>query len=227
MADTEPTEPADAHTGRRLVRAIPTVLLYVAAAVAAWFLWPTSLGGCTTLTLVNGHSMEPTYYTGDLVVARCGAPKVGDIVVYEPPGYGSARVVHRIIGGDENGWTIQGDNNDFVDPFTPTNDNIVGIARVHIAKVGIVASTLTNPWIWVSLIVLAIGILMWPGKEEPEDDDESEKSDEQESDTAAAAVSDGGLDPPDQHSAGPPGDAGEAPTDDSAPGTPHEAAPAG
>ncbi|WP_448631278.1 signal peptidase I [Cellulomonas soli] len=151
----------------------------MAAAVAAWFLWPTSLGGCTTITLVNGHSMEPTYYTGDVVIARCGDPQVGDVVVYEPPGYGSARVIHRIVGGTADGWVIQGDNNEFEDPFTPTDDDVVGVAALRVPRVGLAASALTNPWIWVSLIVLALALLVWPGRrEEPDEADDADEPDE-------------------------------------------------
>ena len=62
-------------------------------------LWPTSLGGCTTLTIVSGQSMEPTYFTGDLVVARCGAARASaDVVVYEPPELGGGRIIHRLVG---------------------------------------------------------------------------------------------------------------------------------
>lgn len=165
---------------RRVLRAVPTVLLYAAALVAVWFLWPSSLGGCTTLTIVSGHSMEPTYYTGDVVVARCGQPQVGDVVVYQPAEMGGARIIHRIIGGDgATGWTMQGDNNGFVDPFTPTEDEVVGVAALHLPKVGLAASALTNPWIWASLIVIALGILLWPSAvEEPERLDGPVASDE-------------------------------------------------
>ncbi|MGN8245062.1 signal peptidase I [Cellulomonas soli] len=186
---SEPQHPAtDASRARRLLGAVPTVLLYVAAAVAAWFLWPTSLGGCTTITLVNGHSMEPTYYTGDIVVSRCGNPQVGDVVVYEPPGYGSARVIHRIVGGTPEGWVIQGDNNAYEDPFVPTDEDVVGVAAVHVPRVGLVATALTNPWIWVSLIVLALALLVWPGRREPSGPPE-EASPEAPADTETPAVS--------------------------------------
>ena len=59
--------------------------------ILAILVWPTSLGGCTTMTVVSGHSMEPTFHTGDLVVARCGTPAVGDIVIYQPPDSTNAR----------------------------------------------------------------------------------------------------------------------------------------
>lgn len=135
--------------------------------VLVWFGWPTTLGGCTTLTIVSGHSMEPTYYTGDLVVSRCGDPQVGDVVVYTPPGMDDGRVIHRVIGGTaQDGWAIQGDNNDFVDPWRPGPDDVVGIARLHVPGLGRVAAILLDPWAWVSIIVVAAGVLLWPTRPE-------------------------------------------------------------
>ena len=66
--------------------------------------------------------------------------QVGDIVVYNPPDVGGARVIHRIIGGNgADGWVMQGDNNDFVDPWEPTDDRVLGKAVLHLPKVGEVA----------------------------------------------------------------------------------------
>lgn len=143
---------------------LPMAVLVALALVAAWFLWPTSLGGCTTLTIVSGHSMEPVYYTGDLVVARCGEPTVGDVIVYQPDDVGGARVIHRIIGGDAGaGWAMQGDNNGFVDPWTPAGDEVLGVAGLHLAGMGRLALLVVSPVLWVSLVILAAGLLMWPG----------------------------------------------------------------
>jgi signal peptidase len=140
---------------------------YVIAAVAAYLLWPTSLGGCTTLTIVSGHSMEPTYYTGDLVVARCGAASVGDVVVYQPRELGGARIIHRVVGGGPTtGWTMKGDNNPSADPFHPSPSEVLGVAKIHLPKVGLVASALTSPFIWGSLILIALGLFIWPRAED-------------------------------------------------------------
>lgn len=156
---------------------LPTLALVGAALVAAWFVWPTSLGGCTTLTIVSGHSMEPTYYTGDLVVARCGDPVVGDVIVYQPTEVGGARVIHRIIGGDAaTGWRMQGDNNGFVDPWTPAGDEVLGVGGLHLAGVGRLALLLVSPVLWVSLVVLAAGLLVWPGAD-PDSPDDGRESD--------------------------------------------------
>ena len=71
----------EAPVGPRLSRVLRSVIVWTLVAGAAYLLWPTGLGGCTTLTIVSGHSMEPTYHTGDVVLSRCGTPQVGDVVV--------------------------------------------------------------------------------------------------------------------------------------------------
>jgi len=172
MDETAVAEQPDVTRSRRLLSHVPEVIFFVLAGIAAWFLWPSSLGGCTTLTIVSGESMEPTYYTGDLVVSRCGEPHIGDVAVYQPVSVGGGRIIHRIIDGDgENGWVLQGDNNAWVDPFSPLADEVLGTARIHIPKVGLAARWITSPWVWGSLIVLALALLLWPRDENAEDDD--------------------------------------------------------
>nr|WP_297426095.1 signal peptidase I [uncultured Actinotalea sp.] len=147
-----------------LARAGNWVLL-LAVVGGAVLLWPTALGGCTTLTVVSGRSMEPTYVTGDLVVARCGPAEVGDVVVYEPPGEEGARVIHRVVDGDATGWVVQGDNNDFLDPWRPTADDVVGVGRWHVPGLGTVAAILLSPLTGVSVLLLALAVLVWPQRE--------------------------------------------------------------
>jgi signal peptidase len=166
---SEGTEQAAVALPRRLLGLATSAIWLVAAVVVGWYLWPTSLGGCTTLTIVSGRSMEPTYYTGDLVVARCGPVEVGDVVVYTPPDVGGARVIHRIIGGDADGWVIQGDNNDFLDPWEPAEADILGSAVLHVPQLGRLAGILLSPLTWISLLLVALAIVVWPGKDEEDD----------------------------------------------------------
>ena len=186
MVARERSELAGAvETPRRLLGIISSLLWAVGALVVGWFLWPTSLGGCTTLTIVSGQSMEPTYYTGDLVVSRCGPVEVGDVVVYNPPDIDGARIIHRIIGGDAaEGWIIQGDNNDFLDPWRPTDENILGSSVLHLPHVGKVAAILLSPLTWISLLTVALAVIVWPGRgtedEEQAEDAELEGPDEAE-----------------------------------------------
>ena len=164
-----------------MLRVLTTAFVVIGALVAGLFVCPTSLGGCTTLTIVSGRSMEPTYYKGDLVVARCGDPAIGEVIVYEPADVGGARVIHRVTGGDAaSGWVMLGDNNDSTDPWTPSGDEVLGVAGLHVPGLGRLALVLLRPVLWVSLIVLAAGLLVWPGAKarhvadaDPDVDDES------------------------------------------------------
>lgn len=162
-----------------MLRAAGSAVLWALLVAGGVLLWPTNLGGCTSLTVVSGHSMEPTYYTGDLVLARCGTPQVGDVVVYTPEGYGGARIIHRITGGDGDGWVLQGDNNPEVDPFAPTDADVIGVARVHVPAVGRAGLLMTNPWVWASLVVVGLGLLVWPGKDEEADREPGDETDQE------------------------------------------------
>ena len=164
---------------RRLLGLASSAAWLVGALLVGWLLWPSSLGGCTTLTIVSGESMEPTYYTGDLVVSRCGPVEVGDVVVYNPPDVGGARVIHRIVGGNsEDGWVLQGDNNDFLDPWEPRDDRILGSAVLHLPHVGKFAAILLSPLTWISLLVIALAVVVWPGKRGDEDVDPGDGPDD-------------------------------------------------
>lgn len=156
---------------RRVVAWVPAALVLAAAA----FLWPSAWGGSTTLVVVAGHSMDPTFATGDLVVARAGSAQVGDVVVYRPDdvdGY----VVHRVVGGDAaTGWTLRGDNNDWDDVWHPTADDVVGVVRWHVPGLGAVTPLLGSPVTWLALATVVAGWLLWPRRDEtdePSDDDE-------------------------------------------------------
>jgi signal peptidase len=157
---------SDAHTRvRRYLSFSGNLALWIVVAFCAWFLWPSSLGGSTTFILVNGHSMEPSYLPGDLAIARTGVPSVGDVVVYRPAGLGDSKVVHQIVGGDGvNGWVVKGLNNDWVDPWKPTNADVVGVVQLRIPSLGGLGVVLLSPFIWAGLLVISIGLLLWPGK---------------------------------------------------------------
>lgn len=148
---------------KKLARIVGWVLVW---AFAIYF-WPASLGGQTTTIIVSGQSMYPTYYNGDIVIARKGTPKVNDIVVYSPHSFASnGNIIHRIIDGNEtDGWIIQGDNNGFIDPFKPKNDEIIGIAQWHIHGSGSFIKIISTPTVWVSLLLLSIALFIFPSNE--------------------------------------------------------------
>lgn len=97
---------------------------------------PTQFGGWVTYVIVDGNSMEPGFYLGDLVLVRSqqnyGA---GDAVVYYDPNMGSY-VFHRIVRTELDRFILQGDNNSWLDSYQPTQDEVVGKLWVHLPKLG-------------------------------------------------------------------------------------------
>ena len=114
--------------------------LAVAAVIAVLVvLRPGPLGGGSALTVISGNSMEPTMSQGDAVLAlRHSSYNPGDIVVYRiPDGPATGRhVIHRLVERTPDGWVTQGDNRDTVDPWRPTDSDIVGVAAVAVPGAG-------------------------------------------------------------------------------------------
>jgi signal peptidase len=115
----------------------PALLAALGLLVAVFWLNTGILG--VKPMVVDGISMQPTYHTGDLVVARKTDPaklKVGDIILFDN---GARDVVHRIIDIQRDGQdytiTTLGDNNPA--PDSPIHqDQIVGRVAVQVGKVG-------------------------------------------------------------------------------------------
>lgn len=75
------------------------------------------LTGTLTLAVVEGKSMEPLLWTGDVVIVyKSGEIKVGDVVIYEGRGN---YVIHRVIEVRNNCYLIKGDNNPLPDGCIP------------------------------------------------------------------------------------------------------------
>lgn len=114
--------------------------------------------GRISVVVTRGVSMNPVYYQGDLVVvAKSDSYQLGEIAAYRTP---EMKIValHRIIAGDASGFTFRGDNNQSIDPYHPTADQIVGGAVLHIPHGGQVLEFLTNP---IALGVVAFALIMF------------------------------------------------------------------
>ncbi|MEQ1873241.1 MAG: signal peptidase I [Ilumatobacteraceae bacterium] len=150
--------------------------------LAAWFLWPSSLGGSSRFIKVQGYSMEPTYQTGDLVMVDTDAtPEIGDIIVFaipdNEPGAGNL-VVHRLIGEREDGTLItQGDNTESPDSFGTKRSDIIGSPRLAIPQGGRVLGMMSSPVGLSAASGMLITILLWPRKK-PDESTEVEDSTE-------------------------------------------------
>lgn len=117
-------------------RAVVTRLAGAALLVTTWLaLAPTAIGGATTLVMVDGHSMEPMLYTGDLAVAmRRPSYSVGDLVVIT---VGGGLVIHRLVHENADGtWRTQGDNKPGPDPWRVASSQIKGRYLLGIPGLG-------------------------------------------------------------------------------------------
>jgi signal peptidase I len=138
-------------------------------------MWPVRFGGNTSFMIVSGHSMDPTYHTGDLVITKKRANyRVGEIVVYRIPGEGAGarrEVVHRLHEVQPDGKLLaKGDNNRTTDPWAITAKDIVGSKWIMVPKGGVVLGFLRS----ILMLSLVFGFLVtwvfWPREVKEEDE---------------------------------------------------------
>ena len=124
--------------------------------VAAWFFWPTPLGGRTTYVTTHGVSMEPRFSTGDLAILL-PEPRysVGDVVAYSSPTL-KTTVMHRLIARNGDSFTTQGDNNSWTDPDHPTAAQIQGKLWLRIPQGGKALATLRSPAVLAIISAAAV-----------------------------------------------------------------------
>jgi hypothetical protein len=94
---------------------------------------------------ISGDSMAPALRSGDVAVAvAIGAPRVGDVVVFEHPGRPGLELVKRVVAGPgELGsdarvlgageWWVEGD-----DPLRSTDSRHFGPVRVETVRARVV-----------------------------------------------------------------------------------------
>jgi signal peptidase I len=155
----DPLKMMKQHTRRES----PIVAVLLCAVLAGlWFLFaPVQFGGQTSYVVVNGNSMEPKFHKGDLALVRKSSSyNVGDIVVYRHPTIGP--VIHRIIGKDGDHYTFKGDNNNFVDPYQPTQADLIGTFWFHIPAIGQPFTRLHNRLVIAGLVALSGLIVLLP-----------------------------------------------------------------
>lgn len=117
--------------------------------------------GFRSYTVLSG-SMEPEFYPGDLVVSlykNRANIKEGDIITFRD---NDEIVTHRIIDKTQEGYITKGDNNNAVDSFAVSNDNIIGKVLFNIPNAGYIIQFLAKPMvIAIELMLGAIIILLY------------------------------------------------------------------
>jgi signal peptidase I len=152
-----------------MIKTAAAVVLGAAAAAAVWwFLAPPALGGRTSLAIVDGSSMIPTFERDDLVFLRPSSTyRVGDVVAYHSTLLHRI-VLHRVVAVHDGRYTFKGDNNNFLDPEQPTKRAFIGKRWFSVPALGRLATLVHTPWIAAALAALLV--LAWGlgGAPEPE-----------------------------------------------------------
>ena len=145
---------------RHALHDVLDLLLLVLIGVAAWFLWPTALGGSTHFIVVQGHSMEPVYHLGDAVVVKeLARPQVGDIIVFSIPAGEPAAgllVVHRVHAVRSDGtFETKGDNRRYPDPYRIRRTDVLGSPAWTLPHFGRMVALASSPMV----VGLAFGLM--------------------------------------------------------------------
>lgn len=156
--------------GRRGVVRLRAAAAWVVTLAVVALLWPGAWGGLLGLTLVQGRSMEPTYFTGDLVVTlRQPAYRVGDVVSFEvPDGQAGAggRAIHRISAVETNAsgeaYVTLGDNNAQPDPWLIPPDHVMGRAIAQVPGLGGIMGSSTQRTIIAAAAAFLVFAFLWP-----------------------------------------------------------------
>jgi signal peptidase len=156
-------------TKRRRLKLAMLVLVIVSAAYGLLVGMRVALGTEYPVLVVDGMSMNPTYYAGDLLVVqsipdtRC--IEVHDVIVFHDPYNWDKLILHRVVDvsalNDQLIFRTQGDNNDYADPWQVQEEHIAGRVLQKIPYVGSVVTAIRSPYgmgVLFSLIVVLIGL---------------------------------------------------------------------
>ena len=122
--------------------ALAAVLVTVAVCAVAL---QSAFGGLSFVT-TRGISMQPAFFEGDLAIIRTSAGPfaVGDVVTYRSQHMDTV-VMHRIVEIHNGRYTLQGDNNSWLDPEQPLQGEVLGELALRIPGGGIWLGRATSP----------------------------------------------------------------------------------
>jgi signal peptidase len=144
---------------------IPLLIFNVTLIIKS-FMYPEEVpnfAGYMPIIVLSG-SMEPEFYTGDLVIAHKVDPstlKEGDVITFHE---GSSLITHRIkeisVEEEKRYYTTKGDNNNVEDRTRVTDAQIEGIYKHRIANLGNTALFLQTPVGMLVFIGLPLAIFI-------------------------------------------------------------------
>jgi signal peptidase I len=150
-----------------LLRAV-NIGLTLVLAVVWWNLYrPQPFGGPAAYAVVEGNSMEPAFNDGDLVITReHSSYHAGEVIAFrvpdDAPGAG-LRVIHRIVARTASGaYITKGDNNrGSLDPWRPSDRDVIGSVAVHVPHAGTVVNFLRQPPVFAWFVGSIVLVGFW------------------------------------------------------------------
>lgn len=171
-------ERVESNVRPELRREIIRILVAGVVVLCVWWIWPTRFGGESTVVVVHGTSMQPTYANGDVVVAhRQDHYAPGEIIVFRVAVPGGHRlVVHRLLAVNPDGHiTTRGDNRDTADGFDVTTSDIVGRALVRIPMGGLILGMLSRWWFLAIATGAVVTFCLLPDESDDELDETNDE----------------------------------------------------
>ena len=158
---------------------IASTVLVVLVVLSAVFLMGTRLIGFHCFTVITG-SMEPVYKVGDLIYVKEVDPntiKVGDPITFllnEDLVVATHRVVR--IDAEKQHFYTKGDANEIEDSDPVHFNNVLGVPKFSIPKLGYVSNFVQNPpglYMTIGALAVLIAVVFLPdliGKKKEEED---------------------------------------------------------
>ncbi len=159
---------------------IASTILVVLMVLCAVFLMGSRLVGFRCFNIIS-PSMEPKYMVGDLIYVKEVAPatiKEGDVITFlvnEDLVVGTHRVVR--VDAENQRFYTKGDANDIEDQDPVHFNNVIGVPKFSIPKLGYVSDFIQNPpgmYITLGVGLLLIILVFVPdmiGKKKKDEDD--------------------------------------------------------
>lgn len=173
---------------------IVSTILVVVIVFCAVFLMGSRLIGYQCYTVIS-PSMEPNYSVGDLIYVKQVDPatiKAGDVITFiinEDLAIGTHRVVR--VDAENQRFYTKGDANQVEDQAPVHYNNVIGVPKFAIPKLGYVSDFVQHPpgmYITIAIGVILIIAVFLPdmiGKKKKDDEGEEASTVQTEIDTAA------------------------------------------
>ncbi|MBO5231151.1 MAG: signal peptidase I [Clostridia bacterium] len=173
---------------------IVSTILVIVIVFCAVFLMGSRLIGYQCYTVIS-PSMEPNYSVGDLIYVKQVDPatiKAGDVITFiinEDLAIGTHRVVR--VDAENQRFYTKGDANQVEDQAPVHYNNVIGVPKFSIPKLGYVSDFVQHPpgmYITIAIGVILIIAVFLPdmiGKKKKDDEGEEASAVQTEIDTAA------------------------------------------